>query len=113
MSLGRQTPETITISGTTTTGNSTQEGQYGIGMQSLSVAHKITGTTGGYTFTVQGSIGRSDVWQALMAATTGSTAGKVANSTVAMTFDKVRINLSANPITSTGGEQIDFHILAR
>ena len=111
MAASNLSPEVLTIT-TTSTGRSASA-KFGVGMSAVTAAYTVSGTTEGYTFTLQGSIGRSGIWTNLTAATTASTAGAVVNSTVATTFDKVAVNLSANGSKSSEGAALTFHILPR
>jgi len=70
-------------------------------MSALTAYHLVSGSTLNIVFKVQGSAGQSGVWSDLTAATTGSTAGTVYNSTATLTFDKARFQVTANAWTST------------
>ncbi len=107
---GRPVTQKITYT-STSTGSSTGVAYFGTGMSNASAHHVISGTTKAYTFTLQGSVGASNLWTNICAATTGSTGGTLVNSTVAMTFDKVRLNFSAND--STGNGTFTAHVSAR
>lgn len=88
--------------------------QFGTGMSAASAISYSTLTTQNVAFQMQAAIGDSTKWFNLnAAATTASTAaaGTLTNSTVAMTFDKIRINVTAN--ASTGNGRLDVHVLAR
>jgi len=82
-------------------------------VSTATITHLVTGTTEDITFTAQGSIGVSGIWTALLAATVGSVTGVSANTTGAMTFDKVRINVTANAFTSTSTNLATWWILAK
>ena len=82
---GRPVTQKITYT-STSTGSSTGVAYFGTGMSNASAHHVISGTTKAYTFTLQGSVGASNLWTNICAATTGSTGGTLVNSTVAMSM---------------------------
>lgn len=96
---------------TTSTGNSTGIARFGVGMSAASIFHVTSGSTKNIAFKAQGTVGQSGIWTDLMAATTGSTAGASINTTVALTFDAIRLNVTGN--ATTGNTVLYAWILAR
>lgn len=86
---------------------------FGKGMSAFSVSHKLTGgSTKAVTITAQASLGESGVWKAMLAATTVSTGGAIANSTGSATFDAVRVQITTTNDT-TGNGTLTCWVLAR
>ncbi len=96
----RTTPQTLTISGTAT-GESTDTVVYGEGYKNFGIVQVTSGSTKNMVFTVQGSIGVTNIWSNLIAITTGSTSGVLINSTAELIVDRVRLRSTANLTTST------------
>jgi len=98
----------------TSTGNMTGRADFGTGMQAASVYHNLSGTTKNVVFKMQGSVSNSSIWTDLMATTTGSTAGTGHYaSTATATFDKVRLNVTANTMDSTDSGTLTAWVIAR
>ena len=96
----RPTPQALTITGTAT-GESTDTVVYGEGYANFGIVHVTSGSTKNMSFTVQGSIGVTDVWSNLIAITTGSTSGLMVSSTAGLIVDRVRVQSTVNLTTST------------
>ena len=95
-------PVAQSVSITTSTGNF-GTAFFGTLMSRAAVEFSNTGSTQAIKGTVQGSMGASGVWSDVITLTSGGTTGTVAlaaNSTGL--FDKLRISLSANELSSTG-----------
>ena len=95
-------PVAQSVSITTSTGNF-GPAYFGTLMSRAAVEISNTGSTQAIKGTVQGSMGASGVWSDVITLTSGGTTGSVslaANSTAL--FDKLRISLSANELSSTG-----------
>jgi hypothetical protein len=100
---------TITSTSTGTVGIA----YFGQGKSAFSVTHKLTGgSTKAVSITAQASMGASAVWKAMLAATTASTGGAIANSTGVATFDKVRVQITTTNDT-TGNGTLTCWVLAR
>lgn len=93
----------ITHACATGTDASTDFIMYGTGYDTFGVATVMAGTTKDVTVALQGTIGDSTSWTALMAgdvATTGAWA--MVNTTAGLVVDRVRLGLTGNDSTSTG-----------
>jgi hypothetical protein len=94
-------PVAQSVSITTSTGNF-GSAYFGTLMSRAAVEFSNTSTQA-IKGTVQGSMGASGVWSDVITITSGASTGSAAfaaNSTAL--FDKLRINLSANELSSTG-----------
>jgi len=86
---------------------------FGEGKSAFSVSHKLTGgSTKAVTITAQGTLGESGIWKQLIAATTVSTGGAIANSTGSMVFDAARVQITTTNDT-TGNGTLTAWVLAR
>ena len=110
---GPRRPVAQKIAITSTSTGTVGTAYFAEGMAALSVVHTLTGgSTKAVTITAQGSIGESAVWKQLIAATTVSTGGAIANSTGSMVFDKARVQITTTNDT-TGNGTLTCWLLAR
>lgn len=111
MAPRRPTAQKLAI--TTTSTGLVGTAYFGVGMSAFSVAHKLTGgSTKAVSITAQAGIYDSGVWKAMLAATTVSTGGALANSTGAATFDAVQVRITTTNDT-TGNGTLTCWVLAR
>lgn len=111
MAPRRPTAQKLSITSTST--GTVGVAYFGEGMSAFSIAHKLTGgSTKAMSITAQATIGESGVWKAMLAATTVSTGGAIANSTGAATFDQVRVQITTTNDT-TGNGTLTCWVLAR
>ena len=107
----RPTAQKVSITSTAT--GAVGIAYFGEGMSAFSVTHKLTGgSTKAVSITAEASLGESGVWKAMLAATTVSTGGAIANSTGAASFDKVRVRITTTNDT-TGNGTLTCWVLAR
>ena len=85
---------------------------FGVGMSAFSVAHKLTGSTKAVSITAQAGMAQAGIYKAMLAATTVSTGGAIANSTGAATFDAVQVRITTTNDT-TGNGTLTCWVLAR
>ena len=99
------------IAGTSTSTGVAGTARFGTGL-SAAVAHVNNVSTGPLDWHMEGGIGASTQFFALCAATT-TTGTAIVDSTGTGTFDKVRIVIADNAITSTMGASYEWWILGR
>jgi transketolase N-terminal domain/subunit len=101
---GPRRPVAQKLSITSTSTGTVGTAYFAEGMSAFSVSHKLTGgSTKAVSITAQGSLGDAGIWKAMMAATTCSTGGAIANSTGSMVFDAVRVQITTTNDTTGNG----------